>query len=254
MKIQKLNENINESLSPDKNDGWSEEVIEVFRPFQDRCNNLFYELNNTIRGAETKATNIEELKEFCEDLAEKLEVIIDTLEYDGYALNEDISDNIEAKEDETETDKEVGVKNGMSALISELIIDEYQAIQGYDNAIVTAKFEDVSDEDRDAMINILTDIQREENVHVGQLQELLKIFNEGAKKVEDGNQEGKEQIEQGEGLTESYNDVYNSFKEIENSLDGDGEAITSTIEKLYMDNKGNPDYEEAYNKWISERE
>ena len=163
MIIQKLNENINESLSPDKNEGWSEEVIEVFQPFMDKCNNLFYELNNTIRGAETKATNVEELKEFCEDLAEKLEVIIDTLEYDSYTLNEDISDNIEAKEDETETDKEVGIKNGMSALISELIIDEYQAIQGYDNAIVTAKFEDVSDEDRDAMINILTDIQREEN-------------------------------------------------------------------------------------------
>ena len=150
-------------------------------------------------------------------------------------------------------EEELGLKNGFSDMIGKLIIDEYEAIEGYNNAILQAKIEDLPD-----MVAVLEDIQKEENVHVGQLQELLKLFNEGAKKVEDGIEEGKQQIEGSEitpeeiELEEDYNEVYKSFKEIEKSLN-DGEAVTTTIEKMYNDNKGNPDYEEAYKKWSSEQ-
>ena len=168
----------------------------------------------------------------------------------GNLFNEDISEESFISDSQKDT---VGLKNGFSDMIGKLIIDEYEAIEGYNNAILQAKIENIPD-----IVSVLEDIQHEENVHVGQLQELLKLFNEGAKKVEDGIEEGKQQIEGSKvtpeevELEESYDEVYKSFKEIEKTLN-DGESVTTTIEKICKDNKGNPDYEEAYKKWISEQ-
>ena len=52
-------------------------------------------------------------------------------------------------------------------------------------------------------------------------------------------------------MREAWEDIYDSFKKIEVDLKGDGEAITATIDKLYQDNKGNPDFKKAYDKWAS---
>ena len=87
----------------------------------------------------------------------------------GENLEEDILE--EAFINDTNKDEE-GLKNGFSDMIGKLIIDEYEAIEGYNNAILQAKLEDLPD-----MVAVLKDIQEEENVHVGQLQELLKLFN-----------------------------------------------------------------------------
>ena len=44
------------------------------------------------------------------------------------------------------------------------------------------------------MVRVLTDIQAEEHVHIGQLQELLKMVDPNASKVEEGQVEGVEQL------------------------------------------------------------
>ena len=54
-------------------------------------------------------------------------------------------------------------------------------------------------------------------------------------------------------MKESWKDIYQSFKAIEKDLNGDGEAITATIDRLYQDNKHDPNYRKAYNKWASGR-
>ena len=52
-------------------------------------------------------------------------------------------------------------------------------------------------------------------------------------------------------MREAWEDIYDSFKKIETDLKGDGEAITATIDRLYNDNKSNPDFKKAYDKWAS---
>jgi uncharacterized protein (UPF0305 family) len=78
---------------------------------------------------------------------------------------------------------------GMSMVISDLIKDEYEAIDGYNSAIVTAEAEGWG-----GLVKVLTDIQAEEHIHIGQLQELLKTTDPNADKVEDGQIEGREQL------------------------------------------------------------
>ena len=74
-------------------------------------------------------------------------------------------------------------------MISDLIKDEYEAIDSYNSAIATAEAEGFSD-----MISVLAEIEAEENLHVGQLQELMKLVDPNASKVEDGQVEGAEQL------------------------------------------------------------
>lgn len=78
---------------------------------------------------------------------------------------------------------------GMSMVISDLIKDEYEAIDGYNSAIATAEAEGYGD-----MVRVLSDIQAEEHIHIGQLHELLKMVDPNASKVEDGQAEGVEQL------------------------------------------------------------
>lgn len=80
---------------------------------------------------------------------------------------------------------------GMSMVISDLIKDEYEAIDGYNSAIVTAEAEGWG-----GLVKVLTDIQAEEHIHIGQLQELLKTTDPNADKIIDGQEEGKEQLEE----------------------------------------------------------
>ena len=112
--------------------------------------------------------------------------IIDTEEY----VEED---ELEEQLNESFTDDaqpiETGAAVGMATVISDLIKDEYEAIDGYNSAIATAEAEGFGD-----MVRVLTEIQAEENIHIGQLQELMKIVDPNASKIEDGQAEGAEQL------------------------------------------------------------
>ena len=84
---------------------------------------------------------------------------------------------------------ENGAAVGMASVISDLIKDEYEAIDGYNSAIATAEAEGFTD-----MVNVLTEIQAEENIHIGQLQTLMNTVDPNAHLVDDGRQEGAEQL------------------------------------------------------------
>jgi rubrerythrin len=84
---------------------------------------------------------------------------------------------------------EDGACVGMASVISDLIKDEYEAIDGYNSAIATAEAEGFGD-----MVNVLTEIQAEEQLHIGQLQAIMNTLDPNAHLVDDGQQEGIEQL------------------------------------------------------------
>ena len=84
---------------------------------------------------------------------------------------------------------ETGAFVGMASVISDLIKDEYEAIDGYNSAIATAEAEGFGD-----MVTVLSEIQAEENLHIGQLQTLMTMVDPNAHLVDDGKQEGIEQL------------------------------------------------------------
>lgn len=102
------------------------------------------------------------------------------------------------KEDVEESPTEVEEKptpimtpdeTGISLILSNLIKDEWEAIDGYNSAIQT-----LADLKKDDAITILQDIVKEENVHVGQLEQLLKTFSVDAHDIDKGEQEAEEQL------------------------------------------------------------
>lgn len=103
------------------------------------------------------------------------------------------------KEEEDESKAQVPATDtsmGASQIMNSLIQDELQAIDSYNSAIQT--FRTMEGEDKDKLercIKVLSDIAGEENIHVGQLQEAQKLFNEQAALAQDGAEEAKEQIE-----------------------------------------------------------
>lgn len=84
---------------------------------------------------------------------------------------------------------ETGASVGMASVISDLIKDEYEAIDGYNSAIATAEAEGFTD-----MISVLTEIQAEENLHIGQLQAIMNTLDPNSHLIDDGQQEGAEQL------------------------------------------------------------
>lgn len=126
------------------------------------------------------------------------------------------------KEEEDESKAQVPTTDtsmGASQIMNSLIQDELQAIDGYNSAIQT--FRTMEGEDKDKLercIKVLSDIAGEENIHVGQLQEAQKLFNEQATLVQDGAEEAKEQIETPveevkEGMVESVESATQTLKD-----------------------------------------
>ena len=81
---------------------------------------------------------------------------------------------------------------GAASLINALIQDEWQAIQGYNDAIATLSTTDIDTD----IINIFKDITNEENIHIGQLQKALEMVSPNVSSISDGEQEGAEQLEE----------------------------------------------------------
>lgn len=99
---------------------------------------------------------------------------------------------------------------GMATVVSDLIKDEYEAIDNYNGAIATAEAEGFTD-----IVKVLTEIQAEEQLHIGQLQAIMNTLDPNAHLVDDGQQEGIEQlsnpIETNESLNENFEVDTNSM-------------------------------------------
>ena len=100
------------------------------------------------------------------------------------------------------------VGSSISIIISDLIKDEWEAVDGYNNALVTVAnlTEDAELLKKygaeqlksviDSAVSVLTDIKDEELTHIGQLQSLLDVFSASTDNIEKGQTEGEEQIAQ----------------------------------------------------------
>lgn len=209
-----------------------------------------------------KATYITKI---CRDFYAKIESIISSYTMTNESLHEDVTDVVT----DTLAGPTEGPESGLASLLNTAVQDEFKTIQMYNDIAVSARAEGFED-----IATVVDEINTEENKHVGQLQELLKTVSPNAKAIDTGEIEGKQQVdevteiveedinnsnsspnnnieEDGKDMKESWEEVYQSFKTIEKELNGDGEAITATIDQLYRDNKGNPDYEKAYKKWAA---
>lgn len=87
-----------------------------------------------------------------------------------------------------------GADTGVAAELISLINDEWEAVQGYNNAIATLRENSAENPFYLDAINVLEEISAEENRHVGQLQELLKQISPNAEEIEKGTQEAKDQL------------------------------------------------------------
>ena len=102
---------------------------------------------------------------------------------------EDIDDDFPIDLDET-PDAPEGEDVGISDMLNNLVIDELDAVNGYNSAIATIK--DLPDVDgADDAVNVLSDIANEENMHIGEIQQLLKLFSDQAVSIEDGKKEAQ---------------------------------------------------------------
>lgn len=152
-------------------------------------------------------------------------------------LSEDLAvdENEEVKvEDEIEVeDNEVTDKlldNAIASIINKLIIDEFEAIDGYNSAISTV----ISEMPDSPIIDVLNDIIAEENVHVGQLQRALLLVSTPAQDIAKGTEEGKEQIADGEKEEESDDDEKDEIESEE-----ENEVVEEDIDRweYFIDSK-----------------
>lgn len=84
-------------------------------------------------------------------------------------------------------------EHGMSGLINNLIISEYDAIDQYNSAMATAEAEGITE-----VLPVLKDIIAEEHTHVGQLQALAKLYDKTAGEVSVGVEEAELQLKEEE--------------------------------------------------------
>ena len=146
-------------------------------------------------------------------------------------LSEDLAvdENEEVKvEDNEVTDKLLD--NAIANIINKLIIDEFEAIDGYNSAISTV----ITEMPDSPIIDVLNDIIAEENVHVGQLQRALLLVSTHAQDIAKGTEEGKEQIADGEKEEESDDDEKDEIESEE-----ENEVVEEDIDRweYFIDSK-----------------
>lgn len=93
---------------------------------------------------------------------------------------------------------EPGPGAGLATQLNELIRDEWEAIQGYNDAIVMAELEGFHD-----VAKVFKDIVNEENVHVGQLEQCMKLVSPNTDSINQGETEATGQLTESKSLNES---------------------------------------------------
>lgn len=153
--------------------------------------------SESVMAAEDEADlnyELSDLYDLCDNLTiwiplyDKVAEEDEEIESEEEPLEEDLEpDEKEAIEDKT---PEIGPDLGLSTLLIQAINDEWNTIEFYNNLIATAEQEGHED-----IVAIVRDINAEENIHVGQLQELLKKISPITDNIEKGGEEAVEQME-----------------------------------------------------------
>ena len=88
-----------------------------------------------------------------------------------------------------------GIESGIADSLIKLINDEWEAIQGYNNfRDMILSMQENGDADYSEMIRVIDEVSNEENLHVGQLQELLKKVSPNTTSIAKGEEEAQEQL------------------------------------------------------------
>ena len=94
----------------------------------------------------------------------------------------------------------LGVESGIADTLIKLINDEWEAIQGYNNfREMILAMQQNNDGDYTQMLSVIDEIVNEENLHVGQLQELLKGVSPNTASIAKGEEEAQEQLQNSVG-------------------------------------------------------
>jgi hypothetical protein len=136
---------------------------------------------------------------------------------------EEVDSNFVDATDKTE-EAPVGEDGGIASIIHGLIIDEWEAIEGYNPAIEACKnlgFTDIAE--------VLTHIQNEENKHVGELQQCLATISDSAKKIEVGT------VEASKELAGASDEVPQQLvKQAPNELPQEGNPIEDKVKEFFI--------------------
>ena len=136
------------------------------------------------------------LKEAVEETA-KDDIVV---EVDGEEIVDTSEVTTEEKIESTEAPK-TPADMAITDMLSTLIKDELEAIEGYNSVISTLRsmMEDpeaeIDNDNITSSIKVLEDIAGEEYIHIGQLQEVQKLFNSQTDLIAEGEEEAKEQLE-----------------------------------------------------------
>lgn len=139
--------------------------------------------------------------------------------YNNQPVSESLKEDVEIV---SLTNEQVNENNGLATVLNYLIKDEFDAIQGYNDAIVNFETEGRSD-----LVQVLKDIVNEENLHVGQLEVLLEQVNGAANSIDQGKAEAETQLDS--QITESYEDSGYAEYTIKYA-DGSTETVSDTFE------------------------
>ena len=135
-----------------------------------------------------------DLYDLCDNLAIWIPSYKEVAEGDEEIESEEepLEEDLDSEEEEAIEDKtpEIGPDLGLSTLLIKAINDEWNTIEFYNNLIATAEQEGHED-----IVAVVRDINTEENIHVGQLQELLKKISPITDNIEKGGEEAVEQME-----------------------------------------------------------
>ena len=85
---------------------------------------------------------------------------------------------------------EIGPGAGLTSLLIDSINKEWDTINEYNSIAITAE-----DAGYETIAKVLEEINTEENKHVGQLQELLKLLSPNAEAIDQGKEEAEDQID-----------------------------------------------------------
>ena len=119
-----------------------------------------------------------------------------------------------------------GTDTGVASELIALINDEWEAIQGYNNAIATLRATAADNPFYLDAVKVLEEISAEENVHVGQLQEVLKHISPNASEIQKGTKEAKSQLGLVNGRLPVQSWEASSNKETINANNTDDETCT----------------------------
>lgn len=110
----------------------------------------------------------------------------------GMSLLEDLEvgelEHEEAEEGDNPAPPVAGEESAAASLINSLIRDEWTAIEQYNSAMVNLKELEVDEK----IIEVLNHIMFDENTHVGNLQEVLKLLAPATDKIEKGNEQAEQ--------------------------------------------------------------